>query len=350
MNSCFLPFCAHYFLLVSPSLLPLLWEYGHRKIRFQSADTGFTTLLYPLRIRAWASNVIVKLLSMSDSLQHHRLQHARPPWPPLSPRVCSNSSPLSLWCHLTIPPSAICFFCLQSFPASRSFPMSQPFTSGSQSIGASALASFFPMNIQSWSLELTGLISFLSTGLESSLAPQFKSINSLVLSLLYEEASNTIFLSLTSLNWKFVWPQIMQKEREYPCKEATEGTSWYTQRIHFSISISQQVPSLSHLLPASMSAPLTTDVLKAVSSLHSTFLSEVPHCCMDIPPDKLISDLLMIFLSLGNFLGFQDTHLPGFPSNSTPSQILFEWGNSELSPGPLIFPLWSLALVDHLWL
>ena len=92
----------------------------------------------------------------------HGLQHTRLACPSLSPRVCSNSCPLSLWCHPTISSSVIPFSsCLQSFRASGSFPMSQLFTSGGQSIGASA--SILPMNIQEWfPLRLTGLISLLS--------------------------------------------------------------------------------------------------------------------------------------------------------------------------------------------
>ena len=87
--------------------------------------------------------------------------------PSLSPRVCSNSYPLSQWCHPTICSSVAPFsFCLQSFPASGSFPMSQLFTSGGQSIGVSALASALPMNIQGWfPLGLIGLISLQSKGL-----------------------------------------------------------------------------------------------------------------------------------------------------------------------------------------
>ena len=86
--------------------------------------------------------------------------------PSLFPRVCSNSCSLSWWCHPTISSSVVCFSsCLQSFWASRSFPVSQLFISGGQSIGASALASVLPMNIQGWfPLGLTGLISLLSRG------------------------------------------------------------------------------------------------------------------------------------------------------------------------------------------
>ena len=84
-----------------------------------------------------------------------------------SPRICSNSYSLSWWCYLTISSSATSFsFCLQSFPAWGSFPMSQLFSSGDQSIGASASTSVLPMNIQSWvPLGLTCLISLKSKGL-----------------------------------------------------------------------------------------------------------------------------------------------------------------------------------------
>ena len=77
------------------------------------------------------------------------LQHARLPCPSPTPRACANSCPSSRWCHPSISSSVIPFsFCLPSFPVSRSFPMSQFFTSGGQSIGVSALASVLPMNIQ----------------------------------------------------------------------------------------------------------------------------------------------------------------------------------------------------------
>ena len=86
---------------------------------------------------------------MSDSLRPHGLQHARLPCPSPTPGVYSNSCPLSWRCHPTISSSVTPFsYCLQSFSASRSFPMSQFFTSGGQSIGVSASASVLPMNIQ----------------------------------------------------------------------------------------------------------------------------------------------------------------------------------------------------------
>ena len=99
---------------------------------------------------------------MSDFLQLHGLQHARLPCPSLSSWVCSNSNPLSRWCHPTISSYVIPFSSrLQSFPASESFPMSRLFPSGDRSIGASA--SVLPVNIQDWfPLGLTGLISVLS--------------------------------------------------------------------------------------------------------------------------------------------------------------------------------------------
>ena len=102
--------------------------------------------------------------SVANSLQLHGLQHAKFPCPSLSPRVYSNSCPLSWWCHPTISSSVIPFSsCPQSFPASGSFPMSQLFTSGGQSIGASV--SSLPMDIQGWfPLGLTGLISLQSKG------------------------------------------------------------------------------------------------------------------------------------------------------------------------------------------
>ena len=94
------------------------------------------------------------------------LQHNRLPCPSLSPRVCSNSYPLNLWCYPTIPSSVTPFSYPQSFPASGTFPMSWFFASGGQGIGASASASVLPMNIQGWfPLGLTGFIPLLSKGL-----------------------------------------------------------------------------------------------------------------------------------------------------------------------------------------
>ena len=104
---------------------------------------------------------------MSDFLRPHELQHAGPSCPSPTPRVQSNSCPLSRWCHLAILSSVVPFSsCLQSLPASESFPMIQLFAWGGQSIGVSALASVLPKNTQDWSpLEWTGRISLKSKGL-----------------------------------------------------------------------------------------------------------------------------------------------------------------------------------------
>ena len=101
---------------------------------------------------------------MSDSSRLHGLQYARLPCPTPTPGACSNSCSLSRWCHQTISYSVVLFSsCLQNFPALESFPISQFFTTGGQSIGASASASVLPMNIQGWfPLGFIGLISLQS--------------------------------------------------------------------------------------------------------------------------------------------------------------------------------------------
>jgi len=114
----------------------------------------------------------------------HEMKHTRLPCPSLSPRVCSDLCPLNQWCHPTISSFSSC---LQSFPASGSFLMSQFFVSGDQSIGASASASVLPVNSQGWfPLGWTGLISLQSKGLSRVFSnSKFKSINFSELSLLY---------------------------------------------------------------------------------------------------------------------------------------------------------------------
>ena len=104
---------------------------------------------------------------MSDSLQPHEPQHARPPCPSPTPGVHPNPCPSSRWCHPAISSSVVPFSsCPQSFPASGSFQMSQFFTSGGQSFGALASASALPMNIQDWfPLGRAGWISLMSKGL-----------------------------------------------------------------------------------------------------------------------------------------------------------------------------------------
>ena len=114
-----------------------------------------------------ASSVQFSYSVVSDSLQHHESQHARPPCPSPTPRVHSNSCPLSQWCHSAISSCVIPFTsCQQSLRASGSFPMSQLFASGGQSIAVSALASVLPTNTQDWSPSgWTGWISLQSKGL-----------------------------------------------------------------------------------------------------------------------------------------------------------------------------------------
>ena len=148
------------------------------------------------RSKTTVSSVQFSCSVVSDSLWPCGLQHARLPCPSPTPGACSNSCPLSWWCHPAISSSVIPFSArLQSFPASGSFQMSQFFTSGGQSIGISASASVLPMNIEDWfPLGWTGWISLQSKGLsqESSPTPQFKSINSSALSLLHSPTLTSI--------------------------------------------------------------------------------------------------------------------------------------------------------------
>ena len=127
-------------------------------------------------------------LVMSNSMWPHGLQHTRLPCPLLSPWICSNSCPLSQWCHPTISSFIAPFFsCPQSFSASGSFPVSQLFTSGGQSIGASASVSILSMNIQGWfPLRLTVWFPYCSgDSQEPSPTPWFESISSSLLTFLH---------------------------------------------------------------------------------------------------------------------------------------------------------------------
>ena len=132
---------------------------------------------------------------VSDSLWLHGLRHARLPCPSPIPRDCSNSCPVSWWCHPSISSSVIPFSsCLQSFPASGSFPVSQFFTSGGQSIRISASASVLPMNIQDWfPLGWTGWISLQAKVFSRVFSnTTIKSINSSVLNFLYSPTLTSI--------------------------------------------------------------------------------------------------------------------------------------------------------------
>ena len=152
---------------------------------------------YPLWLTPMWSVIIIQIscFVMFDTLQPLGLQHARLPCPSPTPGACSNSCPSSQWCHPTISSSVIPFSsCPQSFPASGCFQMSQLSASGGQSIGVSASTSVLPMNIQDWFLsEWTGWTSLQSKWLsESSPTPQFKSISSSALSVLYSPALTSI--------------------------------------------------------------------------------------------------------------------------------------------------------------
>ena len=126
-------------------------------------------LYHSLSTILYLSTVQFSCSVMSDSLWPHELQHARPSRPSPIPRVYSNSCPLSQWCNSTISSSVIPFSsCLQSFPASGSFQMSQFFASGGQRIGVSTSASVLPMNIQDWfPLGWTSCISLQPKGCSS---------------------------------------------------------------------------------------------------------------------------------------------------------------------------------------
>ena len=134
------------------------------KVYFKSLKNAYTLILQVYRS---FSSVQFSHSVMSDSLLPHELQHARPPCPSPTPGLYPNSYPLSQWCHPTISSSVIPFSsCLQSFPASGSFPMSQLFASGGQNIGVSTSTSVLPMNTRDWSpLGWTGWISLQSKGL-----------------------------------------------------------------------------------------------------------------------------------------------------------------------------------------
>ena len=158
------------------------------------------------------SSFQISLLFVSDILHSYGLQHARSPCPPLMPRAFLNSCLSSWWCHPIISSSVVPFSSyLQSFPASGSFPVSQFFPSGGQSIRASASAAVLPMNIQGWfPLGLTGLISLLSKGLSRVFSnTTVQKHHSSVLSLLYGATLTSIYdywknhsFDYTNLCWK----------------------------------------------------------------------------------------------------------------------------------------------------
>ena len=131
-------------------------------VRFQGKTFNITVIKFYAPTRLYLTQVHFLICGesvqfscsvISNYLQPHGLQYARLPCPSWTPRAYSSSCPLSRWCHPTISSPVISFSsCLQSFPVSGSFPMSQFFASGGQNIGASASASVLPMNIQDWFL------------------------------------------------------------------------------------------------------------------------------------------------------------------------------------------------------
>ena len=130
---------------------------------------------------------------VSDSLRPHESQHARPPCPSPTPGVHSDSCASSQWCHPAISSSVVPFSsCLQSFPTSGSFPMSQHFAWGGQSTGVSASTSVLPMNTQNWSPRMDCLDLAVQGTQKSYPTPQFKSINYLVLSFLHSPTLTSI--------------------------------------------------------------------------------------------------------------------------------------------------------------
>ena len=157
-------------------------------------------------------SVQLSLSVVSNSLWPHESQHTRPPCSSLTPGVHSNSHPSSRWCHPAISSSVVLFSsCPPSLPASESFPMSQFFTSGGQSIGVSASASVLPMNIKDWfPLGLTGWMSLQSKGLSRVFSnTTVQKHHSSVLSFLHSPALTSIHdhwknhsLDYTDLCWQ----------------------------------------------------------------------------------------------------------------------------------------------------
>ena len=153
---------------VRPAGRVLLWTVQMRTLKLRETQTdkvscmpiGLWPRFHILNYTSASSNGGIKVSSVQfisvtrscwRTLRSQGMKHTRLPCPPPTPRACSNSCPTSWWCHRTIAFSVIPFSsCLQSFPASRYFPMSQFFTSGGQSIEVSALASVLPVNIQDW--------------------------------------------------------------------------------------------------------------------------------------------------------------------------------------------------------
>ena len=174
----------------------LLQSMGSQRVRHDwVTDLNRTELNMIDTIFSSNSSVQFSCSVVSDSLTPHESQHARPPCPSSTPGVHSDSRPSSQWCHLAISSSVVPFSsCPQSLPASESFPVSQLFEWGGQSTAVSALASFLPRNPRDDLLQngLVGSPCSPRDSQESFPTPQFKSINSLVLSFLHSPTFTSI--------------------------------------------------------------------------------------------------------------------------------------------------------------
>ena len=141
-------------------MLEKVWRKGNPLTLLVGMQTSTATMENSVSSVQFSRSVV------SNSLWPHESQHARPPCPSPSPRIHSNSHPLSRWCHPAISSSVIPFSsCPQSLPASEYFPMSLLFAWGGRSTGVSVLASFLPKKSQDWSLKWTDWISLQSKGL-----------------------------------------------------------------------------------------------------------------------------------------------------------------------------------------
>ena len=199
--------------------------------------------------RFWRESLSTSCCCCCSVAQSCPTLHVRPPCPSPSPKVCSSSCPLHQWCYPAISPSEALFsFCLQSFLTSGSFPMSWLFTSGDQSIGASASASVLPMS------EYSGLISFrtdwfdllaVKGTLKSLLqAPLFKGISSSVLCILYCPGLTTIHDY-----WKYYWAE--SNYLQWLCQFEVLGKGWKIRSAKYTFNqliMSTQCPWLERIL------------------------------------------------------------------------------------------------------
>ena len=147
----------------------IYYKFQKDRIEKMAVKQNLKKILYRRHKRGIRNSVEFSPSVLSDSLQLHELQHARPPCPSPTPGVHPKRCPFSQWCHPAISSYVVPFSsCPQSFPTSGSFQMSQLFASGGQNIGVSASTSVLPMNTQDWSpLGWTGWISLQSKGLSS---------------------------------------------------------------------------------------------------------------------------------------------------------------------------------------